>query len=258
MNVSSFCLSAWLGATCLSILTVVPFSAHASEQVFEEVTFPDPPNALPRRIITAGVQLDVNYQFNPIVKQVYDRNGPFGLSVWANVLFDERVGIGVVAGVQRRAGTGVAPEGEPPEVVLWQLPIALEGWLRMALVRDQPVVPYLRAGVGVVLAWEKVFLAADPAVVDEAGAADAADAETEARVADSVWMGRKMTVHGGGGVQIRLPFPEIQWEGSMAGVSALSDIYLHIEGWGRAANDFGRPGVDLSAVGASAGLTVMF
>lgn len=44
----------------------------------------------------------------------------------------------------------------------------------------------------------------------------------------------------------------------MAGASMLSDIYLHIEGWGRAANDFGRPGVDLSSVGASAGVTVMF
>lgn len=203
------CGSTHLSLASLAMLLILPASADAADRAFDdaadrafdEVTFPDAPPALPRRLVTAGVQLDVNYQFNPIVKQVYDRNGPFGLSMWANVLFDERVGLGVVAGVQRRAGTGVAPEGEPPDVVLWQLPIALEGWLRMALVRDQPVVPYLRAGVGVVVVWEKVFLAPDPAAVDPAVEADdEADAATEKRVADSVWVGRKMTVHGGGGV----------------------------------------------------------
>jgi hypothetical protein len=236
----------------------------APRPAFEEVRLPPPPPTLPRRFATAGVQLDVNYQFDAAMKRIYDRNGPFGLGIFGNVLFDERVGVGISAGLQRRQGTGVAPEvdGEAPllpEVVLWQVPVAVEGWLRMALVRNQPVVPYLRAGGGVVLAWERVFPGAeDAAAADPADPAAEAGADDGPRVADALWFGCKVSVHGAGGVQIRLPFPEIQWEGTMAGPSALSDIYLHIEGWARAANNFSRSGVDLSAVGASAGITVMF
>ena len=253
----SLCNAAFI---CL-VLSLLSSSALASEvgdptpRAFEPVPTPTLPVLNLSRFLEAGAQLDVTYQPNPIMKQVYERRGPFALDLFVRVLFDERVGLGVRAGVQRRPGTGVAPEGEPPEVVLWQAPVFLEGVLRMALVRNQPIVPYVRGGLGVVLAWERIFLATS----DEEGAEGEAETEESdtSRVPDSVWFGRKLAVEGGGGVQIRMPFPELQWEGSMAG-PGFSDLYLHIEGWARAANDFGRPGVDLSTVGASAGITFLF
>ena len=60
-----------------------------------------------------------------------------------------------------------------------------------------------------------------------------------------------------GGVQIRLPFPEVQWDGGMTGPPGVRDIYFHLEGWGRSADNFGRGGVNLSAVGVSAGVTLL-
>ncbi len=242
----------------LSLFSPVASAAEAGDRpnrAFEPVPAPTLPAFRLSRFLDVGAQLDVTYQPNPIVKEVYERRGPFALDLFVRVLFDERVGLGVRAGVQRRSGTGVAPEGEPPEVVLWQAPVFLEGVLRMALVRDQPIVPYVRGGLGVVLAWERIFLATS---VEEGAEGEAEAEESDSpRVPDSVWFGRKLAAQGGGGVQIRMPFPELQWEGAMAG-PGFSDLYLHIEGWARAANDFGRPGVDLSTVGASAGLTFLF
>jgi len=253
-----------LGATLLVLGALLPGVASAQsdsrEDVWKEAPRPELPPVSLRRIATVGVQLDVNYQFNPIVKQIYDRNGPFALSVWGNLLFDERVGIGITAGLQRRVGTGVAPSDEtPPEVVLWQIPIAVEGWLRLALWRDQPVVPYMRAGAGVLLVVENLFAgAAEGEEADPAAEPEDDEAETtKRRKPIEVEPTRKFTLHAGGGVQIRLPFPELQWEGGMTGPSAMSDIYLHIEAWARVANNFAEY-ADLSAVGASAGLTVMF
>ncbi len=221
--------------------------------VFEPVPVPVAPVVTWRRWLQVGAQVDLADQPDPIMKQVYARKTPFGFRLQANVLFEERYGVGLAVGLHRRAGTGVAPDGEPPETVLWQIPVAIEGWLRMALWNDQPVVPYLRAGFDVVVAIERVLVAdeADP---------EADDAEaTRGPVEDLVpaWHGAKLGVHGGGGVQIRLPFPEIQWSGGMTGPPGLNDIYFHIEGWGRSADNFGAAGVNLSAVGVSAGVTLL-
>jgi hypothetical protein len=240
----------------LAALVTLPSSAApaAPNGVFEPAPVPPTPVLTWTRWLQIGVQADLATQPDPDLKQIYGRQSPFGLRLQANVLFEERYGIGLSAGLQRRAGTGVAPDGEPPETVLWQVPVAVEGWLRMALWRDQPVVPYLRAGFDVVVGIERV-LVATPAAEEDATDDEANSDPPEDLVAP--WVGVKAGVHGGGGVQIRLPFPELQWEGGMTGPPGLSDIYFHIEGWGRSADNFGADGVNLSAVGVSAGLTLI-
>ncbi len=246
---------------------------------FQEVTLPEPAPLPMTRVFHLGAQVDFTHALHRHVKTVHGRTDPVAFEVWGAWLFDERAGIGLRGGLSRRRGLGVAPAlpdedaGEtalagdapvgPPETVLWQIPLAIEGRLRLALVRDQPVVPYLRAGVGAMVAIERLF---SPDPVDPAAGAEAADGaaeeevvdDREARVADSQTTWVKATVHGGGGVQIRVPFPEVQWEGSMAGASMLSDVYVYIEGWGRAANNFGADGADFSSMGVSVGATVLF
>lgn len=246
---------------CVPLLTL-PAAASASEQrAFEPAPMPDAPVVHLSRWLQIGVQADLALQPNPVMKQVYGRQSPFGIRLQATAFFEERFGIGLAAGVQRRQGTGISPTADLPKVVLWQVPIAVEGWLRMALWRDQPVVPYLRAGFNVVIAVERVL-------PPDASADDAADpaAETDAAAEDPAntppdlvppWIGAKAGVQGGGGVQIRLPFPEIQWDGGMTGPPGISDIYFHLEGWARSADNFGAPGVNLSAVGVSAGVTLL-
>ena len=237
-------------------------SVPPGSEVMQEVVLPPPPPYTLRRWLQAGAQLDVAHHLHPAMKQVYGRAQPFAASIFAAILFEERIGVGVSLGLHRRAGVGVAPVGAPPDVVLWQVPIAVEGWLRMALVHDQPVVPILRFGAHATVARENVFLVADGAETVDAAAeveveATAGDATGSARrVPDMVWQGRKFGVQASGGVQIRLPFPEVAWEGS-ATSSVLQDVYLQLLGWARASNDFGAPGVDLSAVGVSAGITLM-
>ena len=243
----------------LLALPAPSLAADAPEHgVFEPAPVPEAPVIRWSRWLQIGVQADLALQPDPVMKQVYGRQSPFGLRLQVTALFEERFGIGLSAGLQRRQGTGVAPDGDLPKVVLWQVPVAVEGWLRMALWRDQPVVPYLRAGFDVVGAVERVL----PAEADDADAVEADDTADEATAntpPDLVppWHGVKVGVHGGGGVQIRLPFPEITWDGGMTGPPGLRDIYFHLEGWGRSADSFGAPGVDLSAVGVSAGVTLL-
>ena len=236
-------------------VTLPSSAAAAPNGVFEPAPVPPTPVLTWTRWLQIGVQADLATQPDPAMKQIYGRQSPFGLRLQANVLFEERYGVGLSAGLQRRAGTGVAPDGEPPETVLWQIPMAVEGWLRMALWRDQPVVPYLRAGFDVVVGVERVLEAA-PAAEEDAAAEEDTTSEPPSDLVPP-WVGVKLGVHGGGGVQIRLPFPEIQWEGGMTGPPGLSDIYFHIEGWGRSADNFGAAGVNLSAVGVSAGVTLI-
>ena len=262
------CGSAALGLFLAALGSLPPAAAHAastgvlepaSNGVFEPVPVPPTPVVTWTRWLQIGVQADLVSQTAPAMKQVYARRSPFGLRVNANVLFDERYGIGLSAGLHRRPGTGVAPDGEGPDTVLWQFPFAVEGWLRLALWNEQPVVPYLRAGFDVVYAIERVVTSA-PAAEEDAAAETETDADTSnTKIEDLVppWHGVKLGVHGGGGVQIRVPFPEIQWSGGMTGPIGLNDIYFHIEGWGRSADNFGAAGVNLSAVGVSAGVTLI-
>ena len=101
----------------------------------------------------------------------------------------------------------------------------------MSLKRTQIPVPYLRGGLSAV-AWSETDEVNNPS-------------------------GVKWGPHVGGGVQFQLPFPEINWEGRMTGNPYLNDIYLHVEGWARATNNFGGPGLDLSAVGFGVGLSLL-
>lgn len=244
------------GLCALLLATMTPTFGHADERgVMEPAPVLPTPTVSWSRWLQIGVQADLAEQPSPAMKQIYGRQSPFGFRLQANVLFEERYGIGLTAGLHRRQGEGISPTGDLPETVLWQFPVAVEGWLRMALWRDQAVVPYLRAGFDVVFAIERTL----PAQADDAEADATADTEEEAGPQDLVppWYGAKLGVHGGGGVQIRLPFPEVQWEGGMTGPPGLSDIYFHLEGWARSADNFGRAGVDLSAVGVSAGVTLL-
>lgn len=190
----------------------------------------------PDRIFLVSAQVGASLQDGPAMKQVYSRNHPLVLLVRGTFLFEERFGIGLTAGVQYRAGTGVAPSGRKAQrAELWQVPIGLEGMLRMALWRDQVAVPYLRGGFSAVV-WHEIDFATDP------------------------WTritGVKWGPHVGGGVQVRLPFPEINFEGRLSGDPLIDDIYFHVEGHLRSSNNFGAPGLDLSAAGVSLGLTLL-
>ena len=249
------------GAVC-GLLLVLWCSPALAEDfgTFEPAPVPTAPTIELSRWLQFGIQADLVTQPDPVMKRIYGRQSPFGLRGQVNILFEERYGVGLTLGLQRRAGQGVAPDGEPPDTVLWQIPVAIEGWLRMALWRDQPVVPYLRAGVGAVFAIERVLPPeasadeADPAAVEDSEEEPAADGPPDLV---PPWFGAKFGVHGGGGVQIRLPFPEVQWDGGMTGPPGLQDIYFHLEGWARSADNFGAAGVNLSAVGVSAGVTLL-
>jgi hypothetical protein len=171
------------------------------------------------------------------MKQVYGTANPFAGGMRVAWLFSERFGIGAGASLSLRKGTGIAPTGQtPPEVWMWQVPIEVEGSLRMLLYRSQPVVPYLRGGATAVI-WRETW--GDPG------------GELE-----SV-MGLKWGVHVGGGVQLRLPFPEINLRNRRIQGSVLDDLWLHIEGWTRSASNFGAEGLDLSCAGVGVGLTFL-
>jgi len=238
----------WLLAACC--LAAVPS--------LEEVVLPEAPPPTLSRVVQAGVQIDLVRALNKDMQTVHGLREPLALEVWGAWLFGERAGVGIRGGVSRRRGVGVAPTGvAPPDTVLWQAPLAIEGTLRLALVRDQPVVPYVRAGAGVVMAWERVFSPAADPQEDEEAEEEVVDSR-KPREPDEEFFWVKAAVHGGGGVQVRVPFPEVQWQGTMAGVPALSDVYVYVEGWGRAANNVGAEGADFSAAGLSLGATVLF
>ncbi|MCP4870112.1 MAG: porin family protein [Proteobacteria bacterium] len=191
----------------------------------------------PDRSVLVSVEAQVFTQPSAAMKQVYGTNTPFAGGLRAAWLFGERFGVGGGASFALRKGTGVAPAGQtPPETWMTQVPIELEGSMRVLVFRTQPVVPYLRGGLtGVV--WRESW-------ADSAG--------------KLAWIqGIKFGVHVGGGVQIRLPFPEINMRNRRIGDAVLDDIWLHVEGWARSANDFGRDGLDLSTAGAGVGLTFL-
>ena len=185
---------------------------------------------LDRFLLISG-QLGVSDQPSVPMRKVYDRANAFSLEARATWLFQERFGVGLGVGGQVREGTGVAASGDPPTTRLWQVPVFVEGQLRLALSRRQIVVPYLRGGFDVVI-WSEKGGAQDPS-------------------------GAKAGVHLGGGAQFQLPFPEINWQGRLSGNPVLDDIYLHLEGWLRSANNFGGAGLDLSAGGIGLGLTFL-
>ncbi len=190
----------------------------------------------PDRSLLASVQVGALLQDGPAMKQVYGRENPLQVEVRATFLFEERFGFGFSGGLQFRRGTGVAPSGATPsEALFWQIPIAVEGHLRMALWKDQIAVPYARFGVTAVV-WHEVDHATSPATLP--------------------W-GVKFGPHAAGGAQFRLPFPELDFEGRLSGPPLIDAVYVHVEGSVRSSSNLGAPGLDLSAAGVSLGLTLL-
>jgi hypothetical protein len=186
---------------------------------------------LPDRSILVAGQLDLGWQRSEPMVKVYDNEYPFALQLRATWLFKEKFGVGIGLAGQLREGTGVAAVGEGPTTTLWQAPLFVEGQLRLALIKKQIAVPYLRGGFDAVL-WSEE------------------DGENDPK-------GVKWGVHMGGGVAFRLPFPELNWEGRLTGNQLLDDVYLHVEGWARSANNFGSPGLDLSGAGVALGISLL-
>tara|TARA_Y100001968_G_scaffold178107_1_gene163086 strand:+ start:3882 stop:4481 length:600 start_codon:yes stop_codon:yes gene_type:complete len=183
---------------------------------------------IPDRSVLLGLQLDLGWQSSDPMVTVYGNEDPVALQLRATWLFDEKFGVGIGIAGQFREGTGVAPVGEGSTTSLWQAPVFVEGVLRAAFIRKQIAVPYVRGGFDAVL-WSEEDGEDDP-------------------------NGLKWGVHMAGGVAFRLPFPELNWEGRLTGDSLLDEVYLHIEGWGRSASNFGSKGLDLSGAGFSVGL----
>ena len=175
-------------------------------------------------------------QPDPFLKQVYDIANPFSMDLHVTFLFGERFGLGVGGSFHNRTGTGVAPsDTTPPVVMIWEVPVYLEGMLRLLVWKSQPVVPYVRGGLDAMLWQENFFISGT---------------KHEVR-------GIKWGAHIAGGAQFRLPFPEINQPGRLVGDPVLDDIYLYIEGWARSASNFGSSPLDLSAGGLAVGITLL-
>jgi hypothetical protein len=175
-------------------------------------------------------------QPDPFLKQVYDIANPFSMDLHVTFLFGERFGLGVGGAFHNRTGVGVAPsDGTPPVVMIWEVPLYLEGMLRLLVWKSQPVVPYVRGGLDAMLWRENFFISGT---------------KHELR-------GIKWGAHIAGGAQFRLPFPEINQPGRLIGDPVLDDIYLYIEGWARSASNFGSSPLDLSAGGLAVGITLL-
>ena len=218
------------------LLVAVTLAAAPAAAAMTEAPRPSELPAPPDRVFLVGVQVGAMLQDGPALKTVYGRDNPLQIELRGTWLFEERFGVGLSGGLQFRRGTGVAPSGlEPAEAQMWQFPLSLEGHLRMALWRDQVAVPYLRGGLTLLL-WHEVDTASDPV---------------------SLPVGLKFGPHVGGGVQFRLPFPELDFEGRISGDPWIDAVYLHVEGSVRSSSDFGAPGLDLSAAGVSLGLTLL-
>jgi hypothetical protein len=196
-------------------------------------TLPPPPP----RSVTVSIAGALQRQPSDEMDAVYGTTHPFEIEVRGGAWWGERVGVGIVGGVQRRVGEGIAPKAPTPTTVLWQIPLAVEGRLRMALHDGQPVVPLVRAGLGVVGAIETW-------TVEEGDSGE--------------WRGFKAAVHVAGGFQIRMPFPELSFGGPrFTEIRGPQDLYLQVEGRLRSAADFGRGGLDLSGAGVVIGLTFL-
>lgn len=187
---------------------------------------------VPDRSFLVTASLEIAGQDGNFVKQIYGREDFVAFGLHGTWLFEERFGFGLGAGLLIRQADGVAPAGvDVPQVTLWQIPVQVEGVLRLSLWRDQIPVPYFRGGM-TGLVWTELGGDTEP-------------------------VGVKWGPHAAGGVQFRLPFPEIQFEGRISGDPLLDDIYAHVEGWVRSSSSFGAPGLDLSAAGFAAGITLL-
>jgi hypothetical protein len=111
------------------------------------------------------------------------------------------------------------------------VPLTIEGHARLLFVEEQILIPYARFGYDVVI-WRE-------------------------RAEESQLVGAKHGAHIAGGLQVRIPFPEVEWDGRQTGPPAIRAVLFHVEGWGRAANNFGGPGLDLSAQGLGFGMGVL-
>jgi hypothetical protein len=219
----------------LPLLGVLLLAGPAAAAMVEAPR-PEALPTLPDRSVLLGVQVGAMLQDGYAIKRVYSRNDPLAVDVRATFLFEERFGFGVSGGLQFRRGTGVAPSGvEPAEALFWQFPIAVEGFLRMALWYDQIVVPFARFGATAVV-WHEIDHATSPA---------------------SLPVGVRFGPHAGGGAQFRLPFPEIDFEGRLSGPPLVDAVYVTVEGSVRSSSNLGAPGLDLSAAGISLGLTLL-
>jgi hypothetical protein len=205
---------------------------------------PDLPTAPPRSV-SLTLSAGIHRQPSPEMDAVYSTAFPLEVEFRAAGWFGERFGVGIVAGVQRRDGEGIAPTEPLPTTVLWQIPLAVEGGLRLALQDGQVFVPTMRAGLGVVVALENWEVA------------DLTDPEAEEPVSSGSWRGVKGAVHFAGGFQVRIPFPELSFRGPSFGPPGIQDLYLSVEGRLRSAADFGRGGLDLSGAGVFVGLTFL-
>ena len=180
---------------------------------------PDEPPMLqfagaPDRFFLVSGGVSWGNQEDSFLRQVYDTSSPFSIDLRGTFLFGERFGVGIGAGFQTRTGTGSAPsDGSAPTVMIWQIPVYVEGLLRLLLWRTQPVIPYLRGGFGGTIWWENFFVSGE---------------KYEVR-------GIKWGAHVAGGVQVRLPFPEINQPGRLIGDPVLDEVYVYIEGWARSA-----------------------
>ena len=186
---------------------------------------------VPDRSILLKGQIDFAHQRSGPMVEVYGNEYPFSIEFRGTWLFKEKFGVGIGFALQIREGTGVSPVGQGPVTTLRQAPMFLEGCLRLALLKKQVAVPYIRGGFDAVL-WSEEDGQNDP-------------------------KGVKWGAHLGGGVEIRLPFPELNWEGRLTGNPVLDDVYLHIEAWARSADNFGSPGLDLTAAGVGMGITLL-
>ena len=186
---------------------------------------------------SAGVGVAVRIQPSEPMETVYGRTQPLEVEARGGVWWQERLGVGGLLGFSRRDGVGIGPGEELPATVLWQIPVAFEGRARLALRDDQPVVPVIRGGLGVVVVHETW---SGGSTSEEGG-----------------WAAVKATAHIAGGAQIRLPFPELGFGGPRFTTARLPRaVYLQFEGRLRSAGDFGRKGLDLSDAGVVAGLTI--
>ncbi len=193
--------------------------------------------APPPRSVTISIAGGIQRQPSPAMDAVYGTTHPLEIEVRGGAWWGERLGVGLVVGLQRRSGEGIAPKAPMPTTVLWQIPVAVEGRLRLALHDGQPVVPIVRAGLGAVGAIETWSVE---------------DGES------GEWRGVKAAVHVAGGFQLRLPFPELSFGGPrFTEVPGPQDLYLQVEGRLRSAADFGREALDLSGAGVVVGLTFL-
>lgn len=185
-------------------------------------------------MVSAGAAWGV--QEDPFLEQVYGDDSPFSFGLRASYLFGERFGVGFGVGFHNRRGTGGAPSDEQqPDVMIWQVPVYVEGTLRLVLWRTQPVIPYVRGGIDASIWWENYFLNGEKFEIS----------------------GIKWGAHVAGGVQFRLPFPELNQPGRLVGNPVIDEIYLYVEGWARSADNFGNTPLDLSGGGVAAGITLL-